>query len=157
MKNWLFFLGGIVTGVVFVLGILFVHKHDFSNTNNKEIQEKTVVKNNEKQDDYLSTILGEVNAKPGKIINETSFKVFQVHTQCAALVCGKSEGGGYYGTIYLLVTDKYELLSGKASEFYDDQIVKVPKGKVVGMFGTHKYTTRDGRIKTVPRIMIVDK
>ena len=147
MKNWLIFLGGIVTGVVLVSVIVFFYKYDSLSFSDEEIEEKTVVKNNAKQDDYLSTILGEVNAKPGKIINETSFKVFEVSGYSA----------GYYGTIYLLVMDKNELLLGKASEFYDDQIVKVPKGKVVRMFGTYNYTTRDGRFKTVPRIMIVDK
>lgn len=156
MKNWLIFLGGIVTGVVLVSVIVFFYKYDSLSFSDEEIEEKTVVKNNAKQDDYLSTILGEVNAKPGKIINETSFKVFEV-SGYSALVYGKSEGGGYYGTIYLLVMDKNELLLGKASEFYDDQIVKVPNGKVVRMFGTYNYTTRDGRFKTVPRIMIVDK
>jgi hypothetical protein len=157
MKKWLIYLGGIVTGVILVLVIIFIDNYDFSSNNEEEHKEKSIAENPVIPDNYLSTLSGEVYAEPGKIIKEKSFKVFQVLSPLAALVYGKSDGGGYFGTIYLLVTNKYEMLAGLASEFYDDQIVEVPNGKVVRMFGTHNYTTRDGRYKTVPRIMIVDK
>lgn len=156
MKKWLIYLGGIVTGVILVLVFIFIDNYDFSSNNEEEHKVKTIAENPVKTNNYRSTISSEVHDKPGVIINEKSFKVFQVISQCAALVYGKSEGG-YYGTIYLLVTNEYELFAGLVTEFYDDQIVKVPNDKVVRMFGTYHYTTRNGQYKTVPRIKIVNK
>lgn len=87
--------------------------------------------------------------KNGKLINERSFKVFHVLFDGQALVYGKDEYGYYNGVVYLLI-DKED------SEMYDDQIIKVPKGKIVKRHGTYQYTTRNGRDKTVPKIMIMD-
>jgi hypothetical protein len=142
--------------IALLVGIVLSIGCNMSSQNNNS-NDENVVKDDSREDNFLSTIMGEVNTPPGEIIDEKSFKVFDVYTPCAALVRGKSEGGGYYGIIYLLVRDKYYYVYNHDSEFYDDQIVKVPKGKVARMFGTHSYTTTDGRHKTVPRIMIVDK
>jgi hypothetical protein len=56
----------------------------------------------------------------------------------------------YMGTIYVIVHDDGKL-------YYDNQIVKVPKGKVVRMMGTYTYTTPKGMEKTVPIIKIMDQ
>lgn len=155
MKKNRFFIGAIVIAIVIVfISAYFIS--NYSNNNKYDVEDKIVEQDNAQKDNYLSTVMGEVYAEPGEIINEKSFKVFQVWTNHAALVNGKTEGGGYYGITYLLVRDKYYYVNN-SDQFYDEQIVKVPKGMVVRMFGTIKYTTRDGRIKTVPRIMIVDQ
>lgn len=147
----------IIAFIAIVLGIVLIVVDCNMPTHNNYSEDETVVQDESQKDNFLSTIMGEVYAPAGEIINEKTFKVFEVYTPCAALVRGKSEGGGYYGIIYLLVREKNYYVSNQVSEFYDEQIVKVPKGKVVRMFGTYSYTTRDGRHKTVPRIMIVDK
>lgn len=41
--------------------------------------------------------------------------------------------------------------------YYDDEIVKVPKGKVVRQVGIYQYPTQNDMMKTVPIIMIMDK
>ena len=151
-------IAAIMAVSAFIVGIILIVINYYTSRNDNVSETEIVVQDDSYKDNYLSTIMGEVYAEPGEIIKEKSFQVFQVYTPHAALVSGKSEGGGYYGITYLLVRDKYYyLLNNHDSEFYDEQIVKVPKGKVVRMFGTYSYTTRDGRYKTVPRIMIVDK
>ena len=156
MKKWLIYLGGIATGVVLVLVTVFVSNYEFASYNGADTEYESTMQDNVQKDNFLSTISGEILVEPGEIINEKTFKVFQVYTNFASLVRGKS-GDYYYGAIYLLVRDKSTMFTEPGFEFYDDQIIKVPKGKVVRMFGTYKYTTRDGQYKTVPRIMIVDK
>ena len=49
------------------------------------------------------------------------------------------------------------LITGSDYEFYDGQIVNVNKNEEVRMYGTYKYTTTDGILKTVPRIRIGKK
>ena len=91
------------------------------------------------------------NEKTGEIINEKSFRVFQVQIRGnEALVMGKDSYGDYYGIVYFLV-------GGSDTEFYDEQIIKVPKGKVVRRIGTYRYFNRDNNYKAVPKIKIVDK
>lgn len=157
MKKWLVFIVGVATGIILVIVVLVINQYDYSNSV-KEDGDETIVQSNtiEDRNDILTGMLSTANEKPGKIINEKSFKVFQVFTPLASLVRAES-GGYYYGTIYLLVRDMSSIYTEPDFEFYDDQIVKVPKGKVVRMFGTYKYTTVDGQYKTVPRIKIVDK
>ncbi len=92
----------------------------------------------------------------GDIIEEKSFKVFQVLENNVALVEGKSDVDKKIS--YDLYTGLTYLLIGKeGTTFYDEQIVKVPQGSVVRMNGTFQYTTNGGMDKTVPRIMIMHK
>ncbi len=146
-----------VSALLVGIALIVIYYNVSFNDNNPEAEDEIVVQDESHKDNYLSTIMGEVYAPPGEIINEKSFQVLQVYTPHAALVRGKSEGGVYYGITYLLVRDKYYYILNKVSEFYDEQIVKVPKGKVVRMYGTYSYTTRDGHYKTIPRIMIEDE
>ena len=83
--------------------------------------------------------------------DEKSVKVFQVIQSInndQALVYGKDEYGAYYGTLYLL---EY------GGMLYDGQIIKIPKGMVLRLVGTHRYITTDGGYKTVPKVKITDK
>lgn len=85
--------------------------------------------------------------EPGDVIELESFKVFQVLDKDAALVRGASLD---LGVVYLLTNDgdKY---------YYDDELIKVPDGKVVRQVGIYQYQTKSEFKKTVPIIQIMDK
>lgn len=142
MKNVLLFVGGMATGAILLLVVLiFIGKITQPEDSPINEEEKT------------SIYEGFEN---GDIIEEKSFKVFQVLENNIALVMGKSDVDKkisydvYNGLFYLLI-------GKEGTTFYDDQIVKVPQGSVVRMNGTFKYTTNSGMDKTVPRIMIMKK
>ena len=128
MKKWLIFGGGVLTGVIFTFVILFVLAKGKSNEDFKLFE------------------------KPGEIVNVTSFKVFQVLDDDVALVNGASneEYDIYMGAVYLLINDE-----GKY--YTDDEIIKVPNGKVVRKVGVYHYQTKSELDKTVSVIEIMDK
>lgn len=87
---------------------------------------------------------------PGEVINEPSFQVFQVWSPTEALVRDKGNYTTLYGgTIYLIIDNN--------GNFYDDQIIRVPKGKEVRRVGTVRYPTPKETTKTVPVIQIMDR
>jgi hypothetical protein len=128
MKKWLIFGGGVLTGVIFTFVILFVLAKGKSNEDFKLFE------------------------KPGEIVNVNSFKVFQVLDDDVALVNGASneEYDIYMGAVYLLINDE-----GKY--YTDDEIIKVPNGKVVRKVGVYHYQTKSELDKTVSVIEIMDK
>ena len=88
--------------------------------------------------------------EPGEVIEGSSFKVFQVWSPTEALVNGKSDySSGYYGAVYLIVDFN--------GNYYDDQIIKIPRGMEVRRVGTVRYVTKNERTKTVPVIQIMEK
>ena len=129
MKKWLIFGGGIMTGVVltFLLAFLFSNRSD--------------------SNDGITWF-----EKPGDEIEVKSFKVFQVLSKDAALVNGATheEYDIYSGAVYLLTNE-----DGKY--YYDDEVVKVPAGKVAKQVGIYQYQTKSEFEKTVPIIQIMDK
>ena len=132
MKKWLVFILGVFTGIV--LTILFA------------VIFSSGVKMNGKNNSGVTWF-----DKPGDVLEVKSFKVFQVLGDNSALVHGKENNYNYYGgAVYLLTNDE-----GKY--YYDDEIVDVPKGKIVRQFGIYQYQTRSEFGKTVPIIRIVDK
>lgn len=138
MKRWLVFVLGVLIGIV--LTILFAIFFSSGVKMNDEGEEK-------EQIDGV-TLFDE----PGDIIDLKSFKVFQVIAKDAALVHGKENDKYdlYMGAVYVLINDE-----GKY--YYDDEIVNVPKDKVVRQLGIYQYTTKSEREKTVPIIRIMDK
>lgn len=78
------------------------------------------------------------------IETKTDIKIFQVLEPNIAL----AETGEYSNRIMLL------LVNDDGKSFYDDQMVKVPKGKCAKQIGTYKYTTKVGFDKTVPAVVI---
>lgn len=128
MKKWLIFGGGVVTGVVLTFVILFF-----------------VAKGRQQEDFKLFE-------KPGEVVDVTSFKVFQVLDDDVALVNGASneEYDIYMGAVFLLINDE-----GKY--YTDDEIIKVPNGKVVRKVGVYHYQTKSELDKTVSVIEIMDK
>ena len=127
MKKGLIFLGGVVTGILLVILFAYVR---FSGGDTPTVEDSGVT----------------MFEKPGDVINETGFEVFQVLEQGAALAKGKKE----WMTVYMLVNDE-----GKY--YYDDEKVKVPSGKVARQIGIYQYETNSGRPKTVPIVKFMDK
>ena len=145
MKKWMIFVAGIVFGfvVAFLIGVI-------GNKNSAEPQAKEEVKAEAEKEPEPEGIDGlHIFDEPGDVIEGKSFKVFQVLAKDAALVHGKSEYDMYMGTVYLLVNQDKDY-------YYDDEIVKVSKDKVVRQVGIYRYITREQTVKTVPVIMIMD-
>lgn len=128
MKQFLIFLLGVIVGVVLAFVFAFYVSSNDGNDNDGIIRFDN----------------------PTEIVNEQSFEVFQVVGDNMALVRGQSSSGNYYGTIYLLVNKE-----GKY--YYDDEIVKVPQGKVVKQVGIYRYITKFDMQKTVPIVQIMNK
>lgn len=134
MKKWFIFGGGVITGIVLTFIVTIIYA-----ANQPE---------NELESDNGMTLFD----TPGEIIDEESFDVFQVIEENAALVRGKGISGGelHIGIVYLLINDE-----GKY--YYDDEIIKVPNGKIVRQMGVYRYLTKDEFEKTVPIVKIVNK
>ena len=126
MKKGLIFAGGVVTGIVLTFLFLFVVSAFY---NSKSEDGRT----------YFE--------KPGVIIEEKAFTVFQTLDQSSALVFKKSD---YLGTAYLITNDE-----GKY--YYDNETIIVPENKVVKQIGIYKYMAKNEIEKTVPIIKIFDK
>ena len=92
--------------------------------------------------------------KPGDVIDVKAFEVFQVLDKDAALVHGQSHNYSdmeiYTGAVYLLTNE-----DGKY--YYDDEVVRVPEGKIVRQVGIYRYQTKSELGKTVPIIQIMSK
>lgn len=88
----------------------------------------------------------------GEVINHTSFKVFQVIYDDAALAHGPLNENSdlYLGHVFLITNS-----NGKY--YYDEEIISVPTGKVVRQVGVYRYSTNNNITKTVPVIEIMDK
>ena len=132
MKKWLIFGGGVLTGIV----LTFVFAFIFSASRSGSGDDATWFE------------------KPGDVIDVKAFQVFQVLSENAALVNGQTHDDWdleiFTGTVYLLTNE-----DGKY--YYDDEIVKVPKGKVVRQVGIYQYRTKSDFGKTVPIIQIMNK
>lgn len=140
------FVAGILVGFVLAFLIDVIVNKNSVGSQEKEDVEVEVEPEPESEDNDGITLFDE----PGEIFNDKSFKVFQVIAEDAALVRCKSEYDMYLGQTCLLMNREGKL-------YYDDEIVKVHQGKVARQMGIYQYPNRDGMIKTVPIIEIVDK
>lgn len=82
---------------------------------------------------------------PGDVITDKDLRVFQVVAEDAALATEKD-------TFSNLVV----LIVGNEGTFYDDQTIKVPKGMHFRQVGLYRYLTREGMIKTVPVVQLME-
>lgn len=137
MKKWLIFICGVLTGIAltFVVAFMFtVNRSESSESNNGMT--------------WFD--------KPGDVIEAKTFKVFQVLSENAALVNEQSDIDlemdmkTFTGALYLLTNE-----DGKY--YYDDEIIKVPEGKVARIVGIFQYQTNSDFGKTVPIIRIMNK
>ena len=136
MKKWLIYLAGIVTGVI--ITILFAYIFASRNSSGNDIA-----------DDNLTMF-----DKPGEKVESDAFKVFQVIADDAALVMGKNTE---IGDIEIFKEPVFLLINDDNKYYYDDEIVRVPEGKVARQIGIHRYETKSNIEKTVPIIQIMDK
>ena len=85
--------------------------------------------------------------EPTEYFHANSFKVMQVVKDNAALVHSGSDP--FSGQMFLLINHNNHF-------YYDDEVIRVPKGKTVRQMGIYRYTTNMGIDKTVPVIEILD-
>lgn len=126
MKKALLFFGGFVSGIIGTFLALFLISVVIQ-THDDELLGLTIF--SEK---------GECIAKNGEI------ETFQVLRPNMALA---SIGGIFDGKVVLLIN--YE-----DKHYYDDQKIKIPKGKCARHIGTYQYTSKDKRDRTVPAVAI---
>lgn len=132
MKKVLIFIAGVVTGVVLMFAIAaFISSGDSSN--------------GESSNNGITFF-----EKEGDCISENNFEVFQVLDSGDALANEIDEFSMSTGLMVLFLCDE-----GKS--YYDDQVIKVPKGKCAKQIGTFKYSTKAGFDKTVPIVDILNK
>lgn len=86
--------------------------------------------------------------EPGDcIVSSGSLEVFQASTGVGALV--RIKDASYDDITMLLHADDGVV-------FYDDQVIKIPKGKCARQIGIYKYTNRMGMELTVPIVQIME-
>lgn len=49
------------------------------------------------------------------------------------------------------------IMNDNGEYYYDEQIIKVPKGKCMRQVGIYKYQAKSGIEKTVPIVMLMNK
>lgn len=134
-KSILIFVGGVVTGIVFTIVVLFAIARSQAN-------------NGSANDDIV------MFEKPQDVITAKKFEIMQVLPDGTALATVETDYDDYnmdnIGVIVLF-------LPKEGSAFYDRQVIKVPEGKCVRQVGTYRYMTRQEMEKTVPVVEIFDK
>lgn len=130
IKFILTFVGGVVFGVMLTIGVCyFAYAHNSSNASNSNPDV-------------------ELFEKPTQTISAKEFRVIQVLDDGSALAT--IEDMNEFGTVVLFQAKE-------GASHYDDQIIKVPSGKVTKQVGTFKYETAQRMIKTVPIVEFFSK
>lgn len=92
--------------------------------------------------------------KPRQEIKAKEFNIIQVLPNGNALAqydkLSLDDSTISYGTVVMF-------LSSKEGSFYDDQKIKLQKGKLFRQIGTYRYQTTQGIEKTVPIVGVFDK
>ena len=130
MKKGLVFFLGMLTGCVLTIAALFY-----------------IAKVYNSEGEMPGLVLYE---QPAGAIDSYSFAVLQVLPNGNALADSENPNWreSYTGPVVLLLADE-------SSRYYDDQIVKVPKGMSARQVGTYQYKTNGGMHKTVPVVRIM--
>lgn len=126
MKKALLFFGGFISGIIATFLVLFIISASIE-TNNNELSGLTMF--SEK---------GECIARNGEI------KVFQVLRPHIALA---TIGDIISGTTVLLINHDEK-------HYYDEQKIKIPRGKCARHIGIFQYTTKSNDDKIVPVVVI---
>ena len=131
MKKGLVFFLGMITGCVLTIAALFYVAKVY----------------NASGDSGLT-----LYEQPVRTINSYSFEVLQVLPNGNALAYTEDPDrrGSYTSPVVLLLADE-------SSHYYDEQIVKIPKGKSARQVGTYQYGTNGGMQRTVPAVRIMSK
>jgi hypothetical protein len=134
MKKFFIFIGGFVAGILATIFTIYI-----------------IAMANKPKDNGLIGLT--VFEEKGDCITSNQIEVFQVLEPNVALAktleYGKHGSRMYSDEIVVLIIDS----DGKT--FYDEQKIKIPKGKCARQIGTYQYTTKvDNFEKTVPAISI---
>lgn len=132
MSKALSFFLGIITGVLLTLVTLFIIG-------------KAIGAGQGTSDDGITMF-----EQPGDIIPAKKFEVMQVVPNGALAHSEETRHGysSFTGPIVLF-------LSNGENTYYDDEVITVPKGKVVRQVGSYQYETRMG-YKTVPIVQVIE-
>ena len=85
-----------------------------------------------------------------KCVDIEQFKIFQViNSGALANACNDNDTEYCFGHTVFIPNIKGE-------EYWDDKIITAPAGKCIIYEGVFKYTSNDGRNRTVPKLKIVD-
>ena len=145
MKSFMFFVLGCLTGFMFTIFLFSA----LTPTENNPTTPPTIEKKPAPL--YGATMLPD--SIKGDCVGTYKFEIFQVIEKGHALA-NKMEstrwGDQATGLIVLFLADEN-------SAYYDDQIIRIPKGKCAIQIGTYRYTTRLEDQKTVPIVKIMDK
>lgn len=137
MKKGLVFLLGFISGIIFTfVMMLYVAKQSVD-----EVVEKV---------DNGMTFF----EQPGDCLSSNQFEVMQVLGDNYALAYEQKydEYLGYMRTDLLVLVTNDE-----GVYYYDEQTIKVPKGKCMRQVGIYKYQTKLEDWKTVPIVKLMDK
>ena len=129
MKRGLFFVLGVLVGILLTFGFLFVSSK--INSSVKSLPGLTSLDN------------------PGKTLKGDWIDVFQVVNSYCAL-SWLDEDGEDLTVLYMKDPNDPTIL-------YDDLVIDVPKGKCLKVVGTYRYETRREGWKTVPVVAMYDK
>lgn len=134
MKNWLAFLLGFISGIVFIIFVaaaLAGGSEDKTRDNGMTLFEQ-----------------------PAECLSTNRFEVMQVISDNYALAYEQK----YESYINQYInTDLLVLITNDNGEYYyDDQVIKVPKGKCARQIGVYKYQTKLENWKTVPIVKIME-
>ncbi|MDE6569543.1 MAG: hypothetical protein K2K43_02850 [Alistipes sp.] len=133
MKKWLVFLLGFIAGILFTFIAAFIINSG-TNMGNNGIT---------------------FFEHPGECLSISNFEVMQVVGNDCALA-HEVEWDSFlqrYKTKDLLVL----IMNDNGEYYYDEQIIKVPKGKCMRQVGIYKYQAKSGIEKTVPIVMLMNK
>ena len=92
--------------------------------------------------------------QPGEVVDVPAFKVLQPIKNKAALVSAKSGDHQTYGEMFF--GDVYLMYSDTNRVYQDNEIIRVPEGKLARQIGTFDYEAKAGP-RTVPIITIMDR
>lgn len=137
MKNWLVFLLGFISGIIFTFVMMLY------------VAKQNVDEGVEKVDNGMTFF-----EQPGDCVSTNQFEVMQVLDDNYALAYEQKyeEYLGYMRTDLLVLVTNDE-----GVYYYDEQTIKVPKGKCMRQVGIYKYQTKFEDWKTVPIVKLMDK
>lgn len=92
--------------------------------------------------------------QPGEVVDVPAFKVLQPIKNKAALVSAKNGDHQTYGEMFF--GDVYLMYSDTNRVYQDNEIIRVPEGKLARQIGTFDYEAKAGH-RTVPIITIMDR
>jgi len=129
MKKLLIFIAGMVSGILLLFLISLFVANQSSNDGLRLFEEE------------------------GECVSTNSFQVIQVLDSGSALA--REIEKDYFTSTATGITVLF--LNEGNSSYYDEQIIKVPRGKCVKQIGVFKYNTRMDIEKTVPVVAIREK